>query len=165
LALSTPPTLYRGLNKDTEPLFRTENFGRLLLLALVNWQEALVHGLQEKGFKDIRSSHISLLRHIDSNGTRITDIAERAGITKQAVGQLIKICESLDLVSTTVDNLDRRAKIVAFTEYGRKLIAEQQTILSDIDDAIREKVGDKEFYELRDHLIQLSDWSLVRKDG
>ncbi|MBO6947341.1 MAG: winged helix-turn-helix transcriptional regulator [Rhodospirillales bacterium] len=150
--------LYRGLKKDQQPSFRTENFGRLLLVALNNWQQALVEGLQAKGFEDVRTSHISLLRHIDMDGTRITEIAERAGISKQAVGQLVTICKALDLVMTETDPSDRRAKIVTFTEHGRRLIHEQQAIIEATDNAVRAKIGDKDFEKLRRQLAMLSDW-------
>lgn len=159
--LSDKPNLYRGLRKDKEPSFRTENFGRLLLIALNNWQEALAEGLRKKGFTDVRTSHISLLRHIDMDGTRITEIAERAGITKQAVGQLVKICESLNLVTTMPDEVDGRAKIVIFTDHGRKLILEQQAIIAAIDNAVEEKIGKQEFRNLRKHLTMLSDWPMA----
>ncbi|MEX0923729.1 MAG: MarR family transcriptional regulator [Rhodovibrionaceae bacterium] len=161
--MSNDSSLYRGLRKDKEPSFRTENFGRLLLVALNNWQESLAKGLQEKGFKDVRSSHISLLRHIDMDGTRITEIAERAGITKQAVGQLVKICTTLNLVTTKPDKVDGRAKIVIFTDHGRKLILEQQAIIAAIDAAVQQKVGKREFADLRKHLALLSDWPLTEE--
>lgn len=163
--MSKNPNLYRGLRRDKEPSFRTENFGRLLLIALNNWQESLAKGLQEKGFKDVRSSHISLLRHIDMDGTRITEIAERAGITKQAVGQLVKVCESLNLVTTIPDKVDRRAKIVVFTDHGRELILEQQAIIAAIDAAVQERIGKREFKNLRRHLAKLSDWPMAEEQN
>lgn len=155
------PTLYRGLRKDTAPRFRTENLGRLLLIAVNNWQEALAKGLQQRGFEDIRSSHISLLRHIDTDGTRITEIAERAGITKQAVGQLVKTCEALNLVETRPDESDGRAKIVAFTKQGRKLINDQQAIIAAIDAGIEERIGKREFKAFREQLAMLSDLPMM----
>src|SRR5690606_29555992 len=110
--------IFRGLRDETTYPWRTSNLGRLFLMATINWQDALVQGLQEAGFPNVRSTHINLLRHIDLSGTRITEIAERAGITKQAVGQLVTACQKAGLVISAPDPDDRRAKVIMFTEQG-----------------------------------------------
>lgn len=76
----------RGLKSDPEHPWRHHNLGRLLLSSVLNWQDILVSGLQHMGFKRFRASHMSLLRHIDLDGTRISEIAKRARLTKQTVG-------------------------------------------------------------------------------
>lgn len=149
--------LYRGLRKDEQPEYRTENLGRLLLAALNNWQEELAKGLQKKGFKSVRSSHISLLRHIDMEGTGITEIAQRAGITKQAVGQMVTVCKNLKLVKVVDDPKDRRAKIVTFTQYGRKLISEERSVIEKVDASVRDRLGERDFERLRAALTLLAD--------
>lgn len=152
------PKLYRGLIKDRQPHFRTENLGRLLLMALTNWQDALVHGLRSEGHSSIRAAHINLLRHIDMDGTRVTEIAERAGVTKQAVGQLVGVCKDMNLVDTVPDPNDGRAKIVRFTEYGHSVILAQTAVFERIDAELETLLGPDAYEQMRQNLGKLADW-------
>jgi len=86
------PALRRGLKADRRHPWRHENLGRLLLASVINWQDVLVLGLQKKGFRNFRASHMNLLRHIDFEGTRISEIALRARVSKQTVGELVAGC-------------------------------------------------------------------------
>jgi DNA-binding MarR family transcriptional regulator len=150
-------TLYRGLAKDGQPAFRTGNLGRLLLHAHANWQVALARDLRNDGFPAVRRTHLNLLRHIDMEGTRITEIAERAGVTKQAVGQLVATCVEAGLVEVHCDPNDRRAKLVQFTDTGRSLILAQLNIFERIDAELSELLGEKAYMELRSSLEKLAD--------
>jgi DNA-binding MarR family transcriptional regulator len=148
---------YRGLAEDIQYPWRTENLGRLLLVALANWQEALVEGLREAGFSTLSTTHINLLRHIDLSGTRITEIAERARITKQAVGQLVVACAELDLVRTVCDPSDRRAKMVLYTELGKAVILAQLNVILRIDAELDKLLGAAEHQRLRRILAKFSE--------
>jgi DNA-binding MarR family transcriptional regulator len=152
-------SLYRGLRRDKRHPWRNENLGRLLLVAVDNWQHALVRGLQEAGFKDFRSTHMHLLRHIDMGGTRITEIAERAGVTKQAIGKLIAACERRGLVRTITDPTDRRAKVVLFTQQSREVILAERAVIRRIDDQLRKRLGATAFTSLRASLTIVADSS------
>lgn len=157
-------TLYRGLRRDRRHPWRNENLGRLLLAAVDNWQNALVRGLQEAGFHNFRSTHMHLLRHIDMGGTRVTEIAERAGVTKQAIGKLIVACEKLDLVKTIADPTDGRAKIVLFTKQSRAVIVAEQAVIRRIDAQLRARLGASAFSAMRASLTVLADSSNLDKD-
>lgn len=149
--------LYRGLREDNRHPWRSENLGRLLLVAVDNWQNALVRGLQEAGFRNFRSTHMHLLRHIDMGGTRISEIAERAGVTKQAIGKLIAACEKRGLVKTIDDPTDGRAKIVLFTKQSREVILAERAVIARIDAQLRSRLGAKAFAGLRTSLTIIAD--------
>jgi DNA-binding MarR family transcriptional regulator len=149
--------LYRGLRRDKRHPWRNENLGRLLLVAVDNWQNALVRGLQEAGFKDFRSTHMNLLRHIDMGGTRITEIADRAGVTKQAIGKLIVACEKRGLVRTIADPTDGRAKVVLFTRQSREVILAERSVIRRIDEQLRHRLGASALASLRTSLIVMAD--------
>lgn len=151
-------TLYRGLAKDRQPAFRTGNLGRLLLTAHTNWQLALARDLRNEGYPSVRRTHLNLLRHIDMDGTRITEIAERAGVTKQAVGQLVATCMEAGLVDVHCDPNDRRAKLVQFTSTGRALILAQLSVFERIDAELTALLGDRAYQDLRASLEKLADW-------
>lgn len=148
---------YRGLDEDTQYPWRTENMGRLLLVATANWQEALVEGLRDAGFKNFSNTHMNLLRHIDLGGTRITEIAERARITKQAVGQLVMACVELDLVQTVPDPSDGRVKMVVYTELGKSVILAQLGVIRRLDVALDHLLGIEGHQQLRLTLAKLSE--------
>ncbi|MFN8589986.1 MAG: MarR family winged helix-turn-helix transcriptional regulator [Thermomicrobiales bacterium] len=78
------------------------------------------HAFAEAGFPELRPAHMSILQHIDHppRGTRITDLAERAQMTKQSMGQLVSDMEALGLVERIPDPLDRRARIIRLTDRG-----------------------------------------------
>jgi DNA-binding MarR family transcriptional regulator len=65
-----------------------------------------------------RLAHTQLLPHIDLDGTRPTEIARRAGITKQAVGQLVDEMVALGMLERRAEPDDARAQRIGFTDDG-----------------------------------------------
>lgn len=149
----------RGLKPDPEHPWRHENTGRLLLMGVINWQDVLVRGLQERGFREFRASHMNVLRHVDLGGTRITEIADRSRLSKQAVGQLVASCEAQNLVRTISDATDRRAKIVIFTDLGTAVIDAERDVMARMDAELNIVLGVKGFAALRRSLALLSEWT------
>jgi DNA-binding MarR family transcriptional regulator len=139
-----------------EAEWRTTNIGRLMLMAFKNFENSLLASLQKEGFPDIRPAHLSVLRQMDIAGTRIIDIAERAGTTKQAMGQLVAECVKQKLVVLSVDPTDRRAKIVAFTERGLALIQVAHHIVVELEDHYRKEVGKRRYQVMADALAAVA---------
>jgi DNA-binding MarR family transcriptional regulator len=71
-----------------------------------------------EGFADLRPAHSVVFMNLDSEGTRISDLAERAQITKQSMGALVSYLEKRGYVSVSPDPRDHRAKLVRRTEKG-----------------------------------------------
>lgn len=149
----------RGLRADPLHPWRTENLGRLLLASVINWQDVLVLGLQAKGFRSFRASHMNLLRHLDFGGTRISEIARRSRLTKQTVGELLAGCEAEKLVKTVPDPTDARAKIVTFTRLGKAVIEAEREVMERIDAALARELGPREYQRLRRALAVLAEGS------
>ena len=63
-------------------------------------------------------AHLSLTRNLDVEGTRPTELARRASMSKQAMGELVDQCTDLGLVDRIADPSDGRARIVRFTRAG-----------------------------------------------
>lgn len=148
--------LRRGLKSDLEHPWRHENLGRLLLASVINWQDELVTGLQKKGFRSFRASHMNLLRHIDFEGTRISDIALRSRVSKQTVGELIAGCEAEDLVKVVPDKTDGRAKLVTFTALGKSIILAEREIMEEMDSRLAKSLGKDKLAGLRETLAVLA---------
>ena len=66
----------------------------------------------------ISAAHIHITRHLDLEGTRLTDLAQKAGMSKQAMGDLVDQCEAWDLVTREPDPRDARARMVRFRPPG-----------------------------------------------
>jgi DNA-binding MarR family transcriptional regulator len=149
----------RGLRPDSEHPWRHQNIGRLLLASQINWQDALIRGLRENGFRNVRASHMNLLRHVDVDGTRITEIAQRSRLTKQAVGQFLVACEAQKLVKTSADATDGRAKVVTFTKLGKSMIDAEREVMAAIEAQLKELLGARGYAQLRRSLGVLAQWS------
>lgn len=105
-----------------------------------------------------RAAHLSLLPHIDlGEGTRVTDLAEKLGITKQAVGQLVDDLEEMGAVARVPDPEDGRAKRVVFTENGRESMLRGLKHLIAMEPRIRQVLGPRLLKSFREALLLLLD--------
>lgn len=71
----------------------------------------------------IGAAHVHVTRHLPLQGARLTELAQRARMTKQAMADLVAQCEAWGLVERLPDPLDRRARRVAFTALGQEWLA------------------------------------------
>src|SRR5215217_7962191 len=91
---------------------QSDNIGRLLLRAQRDFDAQLNARLRERGYPDVRLAHSALFAHIEPEGTRSSELAEQAGMTKQGMGQLVADLEKKGYVERVEDPVDRRAKLV-----------------------------------------------------
>jgi DNA-binding MarR family transcriptional regulator len=101
---------------------RNTNVGRLMFNAARKFEETIHEYVRQAGIRDVRFVHLTLTRNMDFDGTRLTDLAARAGMTKQAMSELVDECEALGIVERRPDPTDRRARMIVFTARGRKLM-------------------------------------------
>jgi len=97
---------------------RDHHIGRLFLQAHRAYSAHAVELLRARGYEQLGAAHAAILPHIDLDGTRVTVIAERAGMTKQGAGHVIDDLERQGLVTRTPDPADKRAALVQFTDAG-----------------------------------------------
>lgn len=95
--------------------------------------ELLHRRLGEEGFDGLRYRHGSVFRFIDAEGSRLTVLAERSRLSKQAIGEVVDELERFGYVERTADPGDRRAKIIRLTERGMKGQVAAARILRDIE--------------------------------
>jgi DNA-binding MarR family transcriptional regulator len=117
----------------------------------------MMAGYRRLGYDDLTESHSGLLPHLDIGGTRITALAERAGLTKQAIGQMVTDLEALGYVSRAPDPNDARAKIVRYTAKGRRFVRDGQVIKQDLHARCGDIVGAAEFAAFAARLEHLAD--------
>ena len=80
---------------DGDTKWRTRNAGRLLAASSRRFVRDVLQAVQAGGFAQAAEVHIRLFRHLDRDGTRLTEIAARAGTTKQTMAQLLGRAEAL----------------------------------------------------------------------
>jgi DNA-binding MarR family transcriptional regulator len=96
-----------------------------------------------------------LLSHLDLEGTHITALADRAGITKQSMGQLVLDLEKRGYIERRVDRLDRRATLVLFTSTGWQFLRDAYEIKKEIEAEYQAMIGEEEMEQLRATLRRL----------
>ena len=91
----------------------------------------------------ISAAHIHITRHLALAGDRLTDLAERAGMSKQAMASLVDQCEAWGLVTRESDPRDARARIVRFTDTGLLWLQAFERAVTQAEAEFREQVGDE----------------------
>jgi len=89
----------------------------------------------------ISAAHIHITRHLDLEGTRLTDLALKAGMSKQAMGDLVDQCEAWDLVTREPDPRDARARMVRFTPTGLLWLQAFKEAVAQAEQEFRAEVG------------------------
>ena len=127
--------------------------GQLLIRSARLYNErAIPRAREELRLPQLRPSHLALMPYIDLEGTRLTEIARRAGTSKQAVAQLVADLEQMGMVSRRPDPDDGRAKRVTFTRRGQNMMLRGIGVLDAIEQELRAEVGDPTMDELHDAL-------------
>lgn len=117
--------------------------------------DAVDVGLAAGGFGDLRRSHGVVFEMLDPEGSRITDMARRARITKQGMGQLVAELEELGYLERGPDPTDRRAKRVVMTAKGRAAVEAGLAALSEMEARWAGHIGEQRTRELRTTLTDI----------
>lgn len=135
--------------------YRRNNIGQALLDVAKDFQRSALDGFTARGHRQLQAAHQSVVSFLSLDGTRLTELAARAGMTKQAMGQLVDEVERLGYVERIPDPSDGRAKIVRFTHKGRSLIKAGTEIGGNIQARYAELIGEKKMACLRELLEEL----------
>ena len=103
----------------------------------------------------IRPAHAAVFINIDSEGTRLTQLADRAVMTPQAMGELVDDLVEWGYVTRVPDPTDRRAKLIMLTEAGRQCVSAGINSIGDIERRIDDALGVRRHRDLRRMLLKL----------
>jgi DNA-binding MarR family transcriptional regulator len=134
---------------------RGRHIGALLVAAERAFNDELVTRLHRRGFRDIRPSHGAVFANLDSDGTRVTVLAERAGMTKQSMGELVADLEEKGYVERRPDPHDRRARVVVPTARGIAVDRVADEIIERIEREYERRLGAHGLARLRASLERL----------
>jgi len=87
------------------------------------------------------AAHVHVTRHLDLQGTRLTELAQKAGMSKQAMGDLVDQCEAWGLVTRDPDPRDARARLVQFTPTGLLWLQAFKEAVAQAEREFRQEVG------------------------
>src|SRR5215831_15353995 len=98
-------------------------------------ERALARLASDPSRPPVRPAHTALFPHLDFDGIRLTDLATRVGVTKQAIGQLVDDLAALGMVEKIGDPADKRAKRNRFSRRGYGALMHGLGTLREIEDA------------------------------
>jgi DNA-binding MarR family transcriptional regulator len=114
----------------------------------------IVEGVVGAGYPQ-KPKHSAVFAQIDLEGSRLTDLARRANMTPQAMGELVDELEELNYVTRQADPTDRRAKLIVLTDRGRAAVEAGKRTIVGLEDRITEVLGERGHRTLRRLLSQL----------
>ena len=107
------------MSREIRPLYRAPLIG-LVEKAATGLGVDMVKTAHAHGFTEVRLAHDAVFGTLPGEGARITEMAARAGITKQSMGEVVRELVDLGICRVEPDPNDRRAKLVTYTDYGRE---------------------------------------------
>ncbi|MEP7059786.1 MAG: MarR family transcriptional regulator [Actinomycetota bacterium] len=133
------------------------DLGRLLLEAHRALASELAGDMEERGLNDVRAGHAAVFLHIDRrSGTRLTELARRARISKQGMMLVVDELETRGYVRRASDPADARAKVVKLTARGRTVATECRRAVQSLETRTKRALGDRRYDGLRDALADIA---------
>ena len=141
-----------NLVQPIDDVWRQTHLGRLLGHAMRKFDERVRSlmaqddetplALSNLAMRDkVGAAHLHITRHLSLQGERITDLAQRAGMSKQAMLEVVDQCEAWGLVVRVADASDRRTKRIQFTDAGRQWHAAFKRAVAHAEAEFTEAVG------------------------
>lgn len=136
--------------------------GALLRVPAQAIHRRIIGELNASGFSDLRVPHMAVLLYPGPDGERPGMLAERAGVSKQAMNQLLRSLEALGYLERFEAPDHRRSRIVRLTKRGHLAYAKIHEILRDVEDQWEAELGSKAFASLKTLLGRVWESPLVR---
>lgn len=135
------------------------HIGRLFLQAQRAFVKRSVAKLRARGYDRLTLAHTALFYYLDLSGTSVTALAERAGMTKQSMRQLVLDLEAQGYITRVPDPSDRRATLVMFTEEGWGFVHDAQEVKQEMEAEYLAILGQQRFEDLKESLTTLNERS------
>jgi DNA-binding MarR family transcriptional regulator len=132
--------------------WRQAHLGRLLGHAMRRFDERVLHLMANNvdvplalsnlaARAQVSAAHIHITRHLSLEGSRLIDLAQNAGMTKQAMSALVTQSEAWGLVQRTPDSSDARARRIVFTDTGLAWLRAFEQAVAQTEAEFRQEVG------------------------
>ncbi len=130
------------------------NLGRLLLEFGRDYERRVIELLQERGHPLIRPSHATVFANLSEGAVRVTELAERAHVTQQAMGKMLKEMERIGYIVRDIDGSDRRAKKIRPTQRGLDLMHDSMEAVTEVRSYYVKQVGEEALRDLETSLAE-----------
>ena len=135
--------------------------GALMRVPAEAIQRRIIRELNAAGFKELSLPHMALLRYPGPDGARPGVLAERAGMSKQAMNRLLGTLEDCGYLVRSDAPEEGRARIVRFTKRGHAAWAKALDVLREIEREWAAELGQKDFAKLKEILCRVWESPLV----
>lgn len=139
--------------EDSEQL----NLGLLLFIPYRALENQVFGALAEAGFGDITTAQARVAQRIGPEGTRLTELAEAAQVTKQTAGFLVDQLERAGYVERIPDPTDGRARLVRLTERGAATVPIADKAVAEVEAEWAAHLGARRMAQLREALTRLRE--------
>jgi DNA-binding MarR family transcriptional regulator len=136
--------------------------GALLRVPAQAIHRRIINELNAAGFDDLRLPHMAVLQFPGPDGVRPGALADRAGMSKQAMNQLLRSLEALGYVARSDAPGEGRARIVRLTKRGRAAYTKIHDILRDVEREWIDELGPRQFADLKGLLARVWESPLAR---
>jgi DNA-binding MarR family transcriptional regulator len=136
--------------------------GALLRVPAQAIQRRIINELNATGFEELRLPHMAVLQFPGPDGARPGTVAERAGMSKQAINQLLRSLEGLGYIVRSDAADEGRARIIRLTRRGRAAYSKIHEILREIEREWSSELGRKPFAQLKELLFRVWESPLAR---
>jgi DNA-binding MarR family transcriptional regulator len=131
------------------------NFGVLLFIPYRHMENRILQAIRDAGFDDVTLAQARVFQRIAPGGSRLTDLAEQAQMTKQSAAGLVDELERMRYVRRVPDPDDRRARLIQVDKRGRLAAKAAQAAHDEVQDEWRARLGARRFGQLRETLEDL----------
>ena len=136
--------------------------GALLRVPAQAIHRRIIAELNAAGFEELRVPHMAVLQFPGPDGVRPGSLAGRAGMSKQAMNQLLRSLEGIGYLARSDAPDEGRARIVRLTKRGRAAYAKVHEILRDIEREWSAELGPKQFIQLKELLLRVWESPWIR---
>ncbi|GHG97979.1 MarR family winged helix-turn-helix transcriptional regulator [Streptomyces lanatus] len=133
------------------------NTGVLLFLPYRALENRVFAALAESGFDDFTPAQARVMQRIGPDGTRLTELAEQAQVTKQTAGFLVDQLEKAGYVRRVPDPTDRRARLVCLADKARAAKETADLVVAEVEQEWEEHLGKRRTKQLREALTLLRE--------
>ncbi|MFD7156521.1 MarR family winged helix-turn-helix transcriptional regulator [Kribbella sp. NPDC059898] len=133
------------------------DLGVSLFISYRYTEERIFRAVQEAGFDDWTLVQCRVFQRVAPGGSRLTELADQAQMTKQSAGVLVDQLERLGYVRRVPDPTDGRARLIVIEERGRRAVEVAAATLDEIYAEWKAYLGTRNFALLQQILGQLRE--------
>ena len=133
------------------------NLGLLCYFPTRAMEARVLAALRAAGFSDLTAAQGRVFARIGPHGTRLTDLARQAQVTKQTAGFLVDQLERAGYVRRAADPSDARARLVQIAERGAAAVEVARGVEAEVEGEWTAYLGEKDARNLRRTLTRLRE--------